>query len=75
MPLLFGSAFMSFLLASRPPAEAPIPTTAKSAGPPRLPCVGTPRRLDRRRTASALRPRFPGICNIFKWLLPIGSIT
>jgi hypothetical protein len=35
MPVLFGSALTSFLLASRPPAEAPIPTTAKSAGSPR----------------------------------------
>ena len=75
MPLLFGSALMSFLLASRPPAEAPIPTTAKSARPPGLPCAGTPRGLDRRRTASTLRARLSGICNIFKWLLPIGSLT
>ena len=32
MPVSAGSALTSFLQASRPPAEAPMPTTGKSAG-------------------------------------------
>ena len=61
MPLPAGSAPTSFRLASRPPAEAPMPTTGKPEGVRTRPLSVTGCRIDRTRAALARCGRLFGI--------------
>jgi hypothetical protein len=62
IPTPAGNASTSFLQASRPPAEAPIPTTGNSAGPPaghrNVFRFGNEGRLERGRSLFARRIKF-----------------
>src|SRR5579872_2416370 len=61
MPLSAGNASTSFLQASRPPAEAPIPTTGKLAASRGGPRAADSRPPDRGRAALARCKRLPDI--------------
>ena len=69
MPLPAGRPSISLLHASRPPAEAPIPTTAKSSAPWGGPRAVSARRCDPDRAALVCGERACGTCTAFKALV------
>ena len=70
MPLPTGSASMSFLQASSPPAEAPIPTIRKSSRPRGGPRTGTAQSVNRACAALSRDGRLLGILHSFSGNAP-----